>query len=173
MAKSVGAFLGLVLACALLLAAINHATRSRIEENRAQQFVKAVQQLLGSDDDLPAVHWQQDVWRLCNGRALVRGSTRGYGGPIEWLAAVSLDHAHPHLLGMQITGHQETPGIADFVSRRDDPWLQGLLGRDASSLDEVATVTGATITSRAVLTATRSALNHPGLAQPETPPCQR
>jgi len=163
MAKPIAAFVGLVLVCALILAATHNATRARIEHNRARQLTDSIQALVGTDDRLPPVRWREDVWRMCNGKALVRGSTLGYGGPLAWLAAVSMDNGPRRLLGLQITAHQETPGIADFLNRPQDPWLVGLRGRDAQGIDEVATITGATITSRALRSAARAALAHPGL----------
>ena len=158
MAKPIAAFVGLVLVCALILAATHNATRARIEHNRARQLTNSIQALVGTDDRLPPVRWREDVWRMCNGKALVRGSTLGYGGPLAWLAAVSMDNGPRRLLGLQITAHQETPGIADFLSRRDDPWLQQLRGRTGQDIRQVATLTGATITSRAVLAAASGAL---------------
>jgi Na+-translocating ferredoxin:NAD+ oxidoreductase RnfG subunit len=171
MAKSLAAFLALVLACAVLLALTYAITRPRIDHNRAKRFTESVHLLLGESEALPAIRWENDVWHLCNGRALVRGSTRGYGGPLRWLTAVSVAGTEPVLLGLSITQHQETPGIADFIGRPDDPWMRELIGRGPDGLDDVAAVTGATITSRAVVAAIRSALQHPGLdAEPACQP---
>jgi len=155
--------MALVLICAALLALVHAVTQPRIEQNRARRFTESVQLLLGENQGLPPIRWDDDVWQLCNGQALVRGHTAGYGGPIRWLAAVSVAKPGPRLLGLAITEHQETPGIADFIAGRGEPWLQELSGHSFEELDQVAAVTGATITSRALVTAVRSALQHPGL----------
>ena len=70
---------------------------------------------------------------------------RGYGGPIRLLVTT-----RGTALGrLAITGHTETPGIADFL---DDPngWLSDLQGRPAEALARVDAVAGATISARAI-----------------------
>ena len=156
--KPVSVFVLLVVLCALVLALTHSATRGRIEQNRARQFVDSVNALIGQQGPLPTMRWRDDLWHLCNGKALIRGQTRGYGGPVRWLIAVDLEPGTPHLRGFQTSAHQETPGIADFLTREDDPWLQQLRGRNSQNLQQVATLTGATITSRAVLAAVADAL---------------
>lgn len=165
MIKPVIFFMLLVVLCALVLALTHSATRERIEQNRARQLVDSITSLIGQQGPLPVMRWRDDLWHLCNGKALIRGQTRGYGGDISWLAAVDLQPGTPQLQGFQAAAHQETPGIADFLSRRDDPWLQQLRGRTSQDIRQVATLTGATITSRAVLAAMAGALAHPGLQQ--------
>ncbi len=165
MIKPVIFFVLLVVLCALVLAVTHSTTSGRIEQNRARQFENSVSALIGQQGPLPAMRWRDDLWHLCNGKALIRGQTRGYGGDIHWLAAVDLQSGAPRLQGFQTNAHQETPGIADFLSRRDDPWLQQLRGRTGQDIRQVATLTGATITSRAVLAAASDALAHPDLQQ--------
>jgi Na+-translocating ferredoxin:NAD+ oxidoreductase RnfG subunit len=161
--KSITVFVLLVVLCALILALVYSATHGRIEQNRARQFVDSVNRLIGQQGPLPAMRWRNDLWHLCNGTALIRGQTRGYGGPIRWLVAVDLETGTPHLRGFQTSAHQETPGIADFLTRQDDPWLQQLRGRNSQNIQQVATLTGATITSRAVVAAVTGALAHSDL----------
>ena len=64
------------------------------------------------------------------------------------------------LLGLRVTAHQETPGIADFVDRPTDPWRINLRGRSATQLAGLDGVVGATITSRALLRLANRALAH-------------
>lgn len=102
------------------------------------------------------VEWNGNVWHLCDGLALVRGETRGYGGPVHLLAALKLqeDENQTDLIvvrGLVVTRHQETPGIADFINQPEHSWLKGFINLDADQIDQVDAVTGATITSRAIL----------------------
>jgi Na+-translocating ferredoxin:NAD+ oxidoreductase RnfG subunit len=160
--RSVAAFVVLVIACAALLAATAAVTRDRIEHNRNRQFLDLVQTLLG-DTPPEQLTWERDVARLCDGRALLRGRAPGYAGAIHWLAAADATGPAPRLSGLRITSHQETPGIADFLDRPERGWLAELQGRDADAIATVDTVTGATITSRALRSALAARLMDPAL----------
>ena len=126
-----------------------------------------VKELTAIDVPIETVEWHENVWHLCNGLALVRGETRGYGGPIHLLAALELSTAEAGRIvvrGVSVTLHQETPGIADFINQSQHPWLQHLSGLDTAQIGGVAAVTGATITSRAILRGLDNIAAHPGLA---------
>lgn len=90
----------------------------------------------------------------------------GYRGPIELLIAINHDGT---LLGVQVIRHKETPGLgAVFETTRAD-WLPGFRGKsltappqqrwtvrkDHGDFDEF---TGATVTPRAIVKATRRSL---------------
>lgn len=154
-ARSVVAFIGLVIGCGVLIAATAALTRERIEENRARRFLATLAELTGSP--AAAVRWTGNVGCLVAGEArddgrpvLLRGAAGGYGGDIRWLAAVDTTAPAPTLERLRITAHQETPGIAGFLDRPHAGWLAGLAGRDAHALADVDAVSGATITSRAL-----------------------
>ena len=120
--------LTVVLAGALV--SIRHATRERAEENRAKAEWALARQLTGVTDLRGP--WQGDTVVLTYSRTLYRSRVRGYGGDIHFIAVFDDDE----LVGVRVTRHTETPGIADFLN---------------SQLDTVDTVTGATITSRALI----------------------
>jgi Na+-translocating ferredoxin:NAD+ oxidoreductase RnfG subunit len=164
-AGAVIAFVVLVAACGLLIAATAALTGERIEANRAQRFQDTVTALAGSGGLTTDLNWSEDVAHLCNGRALLRGSTSGYGGAIDWLAAADLETTVPTLTGVRITRHQETPGIADFIDTPERGWLGALRGADSGGIARVDTVSGATITSRALRRALSNALTRPALDQ--------
>jgi Na+-translocating ferredoxin:NAD+ oxidoreductase RnfG subunit len=168
--RAILAFLGLVLACGVLIAATAALTRERIEENRARRFLATLTELTGSAESAARVRWSGDVAPLCDGRALLRGTARGYGGEIRWLAAAELAGDAPILTGLRITAHQETPGIADFLDRPGQGWLAALEGAAEDELADVDVVSGATITSRALRRALSAALAQPGLAERECEP---
>jgi len=159
-------FVGLTAACAVLIAGVAALTDERIAENRARRFQQTLVALTGSAAAAARVQWQNDVALLCPDRAVLRGSARGYGGDIRWLAAVALD-TPPTLTGVRIAAHQETPGIADFLDTPERGWLEGLAGRDADALTGVAAVSGATITSRALSRSLAGALERAAGAEPE------
>ncbi|MEQ8859263.1 MAG: FMN-binding protein [Pseudomonadales bacterium] len=164
------AFVALVVVCATLIAGTAALTRGRIEENRLRQFQRTLTELAGSARAAADVRWSaDDVALLCDGRSLLRGRAAGYGGTIEWIAAADLTGPAPHLVRLRVTAHQETPGIADFLDRPDSGWLGALGGSSAAALATVDTVSGATITSRALLRSLSAALQRPALADPACP----
>ncbi len=145
-AKSVGFLALIALACGSLLAVTDRFTAERIAANKHALERRQIAELIGMQ---PATepHWQAGVWQLCNGSALIRAQAAGYGGPISALVA----RRDGKLQGLRVTTHQETPGIADFVAQPSDPWRQSLRQRSARDLAAVDTVSGATITSKALL----------------------
>lgn len=92
----------------------------------------------------------------------------GYAGQIHLLVAVTVDG---RLLGVRVTSHSETPGIGDVIEAGKSPWIGSFSGR---SLDDPAesrwrlrkdggdidAISGATISSRAVVAATRRAMQY-------------
>lgn len=90
----------------------------------------------------------------------------GYRGPIELLIAIRYDGT---LIGVQVIRHKETPGLGDAFENRNADWLPGFRGlsltnppqqrwtvrKDHGDFDEF---TGATITPRAIVKATRRTL---------------
>lgn len=92
----------------------------------------------------------------------------GYQGPIELLVAIDYDGT---LIGVQVIRHKETPGLGDAFEHRDRGWLERFRDRsllnplpqhwtvrkDGGEFDEF---TGATITPRAIVKATRRALEY-------------
>src|SRR5690606_9213998 len=98
---------------------------------------------------------------------IVRATTfEGYNGRIQMLVGLS---AAGEVLGVTTIAHRETPGLGDFIEPRQSTWLRQFLGlrlgdpplpewelsRDNGQFDAV---TGATVTSRAALSAVRGAL---------------
>lgn len=83
----------------------------------------------------------------------------GYTGPIRLLVGVN---ARGTVTGVRVVSHRETPGLGDGIEVARSPWILGFDGhsrantpdeqwrlrRDGGSFDQL---TGATITSRAVL----------------------
>ncbi|MBT8764609.1 RnfABCDGE type electron transport complex subunit G [Metapseudomonas boanensis] len=97
---------------------------------------------------------------------LLKARAKGYEGPIQLLLAIRPDG---RLLAVKVLAHRETPGIGDRIEAARSSWLESFSGHslasypnqewrvkaDKGQFDEIA---GATITSRAVVTATQHAL---------------
>jgi electron transport complex protein RnfG len=90
----------------------------------------------------------------------------GYNGAIELLVGI---YADGQVAGVRVTKHRETPGLGDAIDESRSDWIQGFEGhalgqpareRWAVTKDDGAfdALTGATITSRAVVKAVKNAL---------------
>jgi len=100
----------------------------------------------------------------------------GYNGKIQLLVAVWQDGT---LAGVRAIAHGETPGLGDGIETAKSDWIRQFSGRslgdpprerwkvekDGGAFDQM---TGATITSRAVVKAVRRALKFYELRGPET-----
>ncbi|MER2526601.1 MAG: electron transport complex subunit RsxG [Candidatus Competibacter denitrificans] len=92
----------------------------------------------------------------------------GYSGPIQLLVGVYADGA---LAGVRVLAHKETPGLGDGIDEKRSPWILAFAGKslenprpDAWKVKKDGGVfdqfTGATITPRAVVKATRKFLDY-------------
>ncbi len=94
----------------------------------------------------------------------------GYTGEIELVVGVNADGS---IAGVRVLSHRETPGLGDKVDLKKSDWVLGFNGRslenpgpagwavkkDRGVFDQF---TGATITPRAVVAATRRVLQYAG-----------
>ena len=92
----------------------------------------------------------------------------GYSGPIQLLVGVYADGT---VAGVRVLAHKETPGLGDGVDEKRSPWILAFAGKslenprpdgwkvkkDGGAFDQF---TGATITPRAVVKATRKFLEY-------------
>ena len=111
-------------ACATLLAIIHSWTGDHIARNASNYELKQITDLAGTPPPAGTT-WTGDVWDFCGGTKLARSSTPGYGGPIRLVVGVS----QGRILGVRVTAHQETPGLADFLREPERGWLALLKGR--------------------------------------------
>lgn len=176
---------GILLAVVLLLSWVASATRERVDRNEAAQLLKGLTTVLPADsfDNEPG----QDrilvtepgrlgseaplpVYRARRGGVPVAAvvtvvARQGYVGPIRLLVALDPQGT---VLGVRALAHQETPGVGDRIDADKSDWLSVFRGRSLQDPDPAGwaarrdggqfdQLTGATITSRAVISATRDA----------------
>ena len=135
--------LGLLMATAgALLAGIDAVTEHRIEANERERRQATLKELSGLDIEMPG---HEDVAACDQGLVALAVVEHGYGGSMDVVAAFR----RGRLSGVRVTRHGETPGFADILDPSD--WI-GRIG-------QVDAVTGATITSDAVLRARDAALS--------------
>jgi Na+-translocating ferredoxin:NAD+ oxidoreductase subunit G len=94
---------------------------------------------------------------------IVPGESKGYGGPIKLLVAVTPDGK---VKNFNILSAKETPGLGDKAAKPQ--FADQLLGKSAENLvvtkspsekDKILAISGATITSRAVTLGVKNAVN--------------
>lgn len=173
-------------ALAALLTVVADATRERIARNELAWIQQRLNQLVpaGLHDndmladrislaapDLLGIEQPVTIYRARrNGEPIAAAvhtvAPDGYRGPIELLIAIRYDGT---LIGVQVIRHKETPGLGDAFENRRADWLPRFRGlslanppqqrwtvrKDHGDFDEF---TGATITPRAIVKATRRTL---------------
>jgi len=171
---------------AALLFAVNRFTAPRIADNLAAARLKSLRavlspgsydnephldvidvldpKLLGSDEPLP-------VYRARLGGKPVAAvltvvAPNGFAGPIRLLVAIDMDET---ITGVRVIEHSETPGLGDRIEPGKSDWIFRFTGRhgtdsptgswrlkrDGGDFDQI---TGATVTSRAVLNSVLNAV---------------
>lgn len=93
---------------------------------------------------------------------VIPAEAKGYGGKIKLLVAVSPEDK---VIGYDVVSHNETPGLGDgtskdfFKERINGKSLQNLkVVKDPNNKDDVQAITGATISSKAVVSCIKSAV---------------
>jgi electron transport complex protein RnfG len=161
-------------------------TDDRITKNRTAQAIKVLTPLLPADgyDNEPHLDTialtdaellgsaePQQVYRVRRNNQPVAAimtvtAPSGYIGPIQLLVAID---TNGRLLGVRTLEHMETPGLGDKIEISKNNWILGfdghglgnpptpewLLTPDGGKFDQI---TGATITSRTIVSAVRDAL---------------
>ena len=140
---------------ALVLAGTHELTAERIDANRSAAERERIAALITME--LPDGMLQWRGGELIVGAERVRRETvRGYGGAMTVLVGLSGNR----ISGVAVAGHTETPGLGDFFDYDGGAWLGELATAYPVPIDAV---TGATITSDAIVLAVATA------AEPEAP----
>ena len=90
----------------------------------------------------------------------------GYNAPIDLLVGVGADSS---VTGVRAVRHRETPGLGDMIDRAKSNWVEQFRGKNLAAPPREAwqvkqdegqfdSITGATVTSRAVVAAVKNAL---------------
>ena len=183
--------LSLVAATAgVLLTLVNHATRERIVANELTFLLNQLHTVLTGvryDNDiaadvieLPPSKWSESSCSASVFRARQNGqpvavvmtptAPDGYNGSINLLVGIAFDGT---LTGVRVVAHRETPGLGDAIEVSRSDWITQFRGRsltgssstewnikrDGGNFDQL---TGATITTRAVVRAVYECLQSYG-----------
>lgn len=186
--RSALALIGCAIVLAAILALVATRTREQIDRNAQAWIQQRLATLVPDqmhDNDLLTDRIQvtaPDILGIATPVTIYRARLRtrpvaaifrtvapdGYQGPIEMLVAIHYDGT---LIGVQIIRHQETPGLGDAFEHQDAGWLARFSGLSLlhppqqrwsvrSDGGDFDAFTGATITPRAIVRATRRALEY-------------
>ena len=149
--------------CVGILGAVNQITAPIIEVNDKKTEEKAMKQLLPASESFEEVSDIEDalvdkVFVAKSGNEIVgyvvRVTPTGYGGDITMLVGVDSQNI---VKGISILSHAETPGFGanatkdSFTNQFVDTNAPLTVTKSASLDDEIQAITGATITSNAVV----------------------
>jgi electron transport complex protein RnfG len=158
-------------------------TQEKIQYNEEQLLIKRLAELVSNyDNDILKEKYDQVVTlhgikqtigiypAKRNGQTfayLVEHTyPNGYNGSIRLLTGISVDET---LLGVRVVAHKETPGLGDKIETRKSDWIKQFTGLSLSNPTQdnwkvkrdggvFEAFTGATITPRAVVTASYQVL---------------
>ena len=160
--RNVAALAALTLLAGAALAWFAQVTEDEVASNRAEAELRIFRELVGVEtgagDDAPWRAGQHDRFGalgdadlvLCDrGLVVLRGAGDGYAGSFRLAVALNLDGS---IKGVRVPKHAETPGFGDILNTPSE-WLDSFSGGD------VHAVTGATITSEAVMAAVSRTMN--------------
>ena len=144
----------------LLLAGLNQLTTPIIAANEEQAANETYAALLPEADGFTQLSCDIDgvtaVMVANNGTGyVIIAQSRGYGGQVPAAVAFSPDGT---ILGVTMMDNSETPGLGQKVT--EDTFSGQFAGRDASefAIDEIDAITGATISSKAAVSAINLAI---------------
>ncbi len=131
-----------------MLALAAHFTLPFIEKNRTRAEHAQIEELqIVLNNAMTVLDPLQTSKRKCKLLSeILQNSTRGYGGEMK----IAVAFKGQTVLGVRVIAHQETPGFADVLNPND--WLGTFAQRPLNDID---TVSRATITTSAVLHAVR------------------
>ena len=154
----------LALTCALLLAFTNQQTQETIESNQRHYEERVLREMVNGAE-LQQSSSGYNVFREGTQFGTIEPftTTRGYNGRIDLLIALNSDR---EVISVRVTYHEETPGIGDKIELDVSGWIHQFAGRSADDTDwtlspggDIDSISGATITSRAVTDAIAEVLS--------------
>ncbi|MGL4361956.1 MAG: RnfABCDGE type electron transport complex subunit G [Cellulosilyticaceae bacterium] len=158
--------------CSGLLGLVNSVTKPLIAERKQMATTEAIQRLIPEADDVISIDGDVDagILEIYNATqndmpvgTVVKVIANGYGDVIEMLVGVDLQQ---NVTGVEILSHAETPGLGANLEKPEfiEQFVGKIYGIDAkkgtSKDNEISAITGATITSQAVVDGVNQALEY-------------
>lgn len=157
--KMSGSLLIICAAVALVVSFVNAITADKIAAAAALEQQQAIARIFGEGaaiSEIDPLGGTNAVYAIADGAEgyCVSLDAKGFGGKIGMMIGVDADGA---LRGVEIVSHSETPG---FGAKADDPdYLSQYIGQGSGLTlnKEISAISGATISSKAVLAGVNAA----------------
>jgi electron transport complex protein RnfG len=156
------------LAASFVLAVTYKVTKPAIDARAAEEEASALSKILPEADDFikkeaDAIEYYEGYKNKNLVGYCVKAVGNGYGGYFHMIIGIDTSGV---IKGVAVLAHQETPGLGAKINEikygETEAWfLRQFKGKDAStlSLEDIDAITGATISSQAVVDATNSSIN--------------
>ena len=151
---------------AAVLAGVNMITKDKIAQIQAQKTEKAIQDVLPEVQDLQQLPLGEDAGIVqavytAGGSYAVQVAPGGFDGEITMMVGIS-DGA---VTGISVISHTETPGLGAVAAAQNAKGeaFRGQFAGQSGTLvvgDQIDAMSGATITSTAVVTGVNAALSY-------------
>ena len=146
---------------ALLLATVNHFTAEKIAGNNAAAMLSSIRDIFDESvearpvdvpkgSDMTSLYLVIKDGGVCGYAASV--APTGFGGPVNLMVGVDSSDT---IVGVRVVSHSETPGLGSRVGGND--FLSQFSGKKTDAT--VDAISGATISSKAVMTGVKSVDN--------------
>ena len=145
------------LVVAAVVSLVNEVTKKRYAELQEQEKANAMAAIFGAET-LTYTDLGNGVYALKQGGEplgyCVESTTAGFGGEMSLMVGFDLDRT---IVGVQILSHSETPGLGARVN--DAGYLSQYGGKtgDLALGEDIDAISGATISSKAVLAGVKAA----------------
>lgn len=151
----------------IIIATVYFLTDDIAQQKQAELNTLALKSLVTEADQYTPIEGKSGWYQATqNGQLIayvIPSESKGYGGTIKLLVAVSPDN---QVLKYTITESKETPGLGDKAAK--PPFYEQFTGKtstqlkvtkDAGNKEDIQAISGATITSRAVTLAVKQAVD--------------
>ena len=159
--KPVAVLLAICAAVGALLSGVNALTASAIAANEEAQSNAAYFSALPEADSFTAVECSIEgvtaVLKAENGAGyVITAQARGYGGQVPAVVAFSPEGT---ILSVVMMSNDETPGLGQKVTASDFTGQFSGRGAEPFTIDDVDAISGATISSKATVSAVNLAID--------------
>ncbi len=139
--KSIWTLTVAALVCGGIIALLGELTQDRIQQNQTVYELTRLDGLVDVTDRVQLCEQEIELYEV---------EVQGYGGPMT----VAVAFQQGKLLGARVVNHTETPGFSKVLDPEN--WIHEFTTREFDDLDAV---TGATITTKAVIRAVEEAFD--------------
>jgi Na+-translocating ferredoxin:NAD+ oxidoreductase subunit G len=169
MMRFIAVLAGVCAAAALVLGVLYNATKPIIAEQSAKEIQQALQRVMpGAGTYVKKTFSKGEYFECFQGEEFIGYAlfvtATGYSGDIKMLLGINRDGT---VLGLEVLAQAETPGLGakciEIKRGQNQPWfLRQFYGKNITelSIKRITALTGATITSEAILESVKTSAGH-------------